>query len=51
MMSLPFFTAAAAIALGWCNLRTGAAVLAVAAVVVTLALFAMHATDSLNLEL
>ncbi|WP_162408801.1 DUF5993 family protein [Acuticoccus sediminis] len=51
MMSVPFFTATLAMVLGWCGLRMAAAWLTILTVVVTLALFAAHATSSLNIEL
>ena len=51
MMSIPFFTAAAAMLLGCMGARSTATLMAVLTVIATLALFAVHATDSLNLSL
>lgn len=51
MMSLPFFTAALAMAMGWRGLRSGAAWLTGLTVAITLALFALHATSSVGIAL
>ncbi|UOM36495.1 DUF5993 family protein [Acuticoccus sp. I52.16.1] len=51
MMSLPFFTATVAMVMGWCGLRAAAAWVGLLTVVVTLALFATHATSSINIAL
>lgn len=51
MMSLPFFAAALAVALGWGGWPRGAAAVLVLAVALTLGLFALHATDPLAIDL
>ena len=51
MMSIPFFTATIAMVLGWSGQRTGAVWFTGLTIVATLALFAAHATSSLDIEL
>ena len=51
MMSIPFFTATAAMLFGCMGARSAATWMAALTVVATLTLFAVHATDPLKLSL
>jgi hypothetical protein len=51
MMSIPFFTAFAAIALAWFGQRIAAMVTLLVTIAVITVLFRLHATDVLNLDL
>jgi len=51
MMTLPFFTAFAAMAAAWAGRRTAAFVLWAATLAVILVLLRLHATDALDIAL
>ena len=51
MMTLPFFTAFAAFAAAWTGRRGAAVLLWAVSLALMLALFALHATDALDIDL
>jgi len=51
MMTLPFFTAFAAFAAAWTGRRGAAILLWAVSLALMLALFALHATDALDIDL